>query len=227
MRYRHNFKHGMMGKYLKHTHYHNGKRAQKKESVRMKNKDGTKPPRLPDDPDDWGWDLAERDVTAPEDETDGDDAFLWDFIARTVTPLGEAVQNPPPSRPFITRRRGDAPREQAVRPPAGVGLDAASARRLRRGQMDIDARLDLHGLNSVSAHEALKDFLHGAYARGARCVLVITGKGRAGGMGVLRTSLPLWLAEPPLSSIVLAAASAKPADGGGGAFYILLRRKRD
>ncbi len=107
----------------------------------------------------------------------------------------------------------------------GTGLDRRSDERLRRGQMAIEAQLDLHGLNQVAAYEALQSFIHRSYASGLRCVLVITGKGRTG-PGVLRQRLPEWLAEDGVSGLILKTHSAQPKHGGGGAFYVLLRRHR-
>lgn len=113
-------------------------------------------------------------------------------------------------------------------------MDARSLDRLRRGRMPVEATLDLHGLSAAQAQPRLRQFLRGCYARQARCVLVITGKGRHRGQdefdrpsgGVLRRSLDLWLNEPDLAPIVLRCVTAQPKHGGSGAFYILLRRAR-
>ena len=119
-----------------------------------------------------------------------------------------------------------------------AGLDGRNAQRLRRGQMTIDARLDLHGMTREVAHAALRRFLAGGAEAGHRCVLVITGKGtprdtdgHAGFMpdrslGILRTEVRRWLAEPDARPHVVAWAPAIPRDGGDGALYVLLRRRR-
>ena len=115
------------------------------------------------------------------------------------------------------------------------GLDRRTALRLRRGQIGIDGRIDLHGMTRRKAHAALAAFVASGRRHGRRCLLVITGKGgRPRGetgfegerTGVLRREAPRWLAEPPLAGDVLAVAPARPADGGDGAFYVLLRRRR-
>ncbi|MDJ0950025.1 MAG: Smr/MutS family protein [Alphaproteobacteria bacterium] len=105
--------------------------------------------------------------------------------------------------------------------------------RLRRGQLPIDARLDLHGMTQAEAHRALADFIAISHDAGRRCVLVITGKGgRAEDVsttqrtGVLRQAVPQWLSGPPNAALVLATAPARPKDGGAGALYVLLRRRR-
>ena len=108
------------------------------------------------------------------------------------------------------------------------GLDNRSKTRLRRGQIVIEARLDLHGKNQSEAYEALIKFLESAYMNGRRSVLVITGKGlRANGQrGVLRIIVPRWLNQLPLRNWIKAFDFAVPRDGGEGALYILLRRRK-
>ena len=103
-----------------------------------------------------------------------------------------------------------------------AGIDGSTQRRLFRGEVLIDLRLDLHGMTAARAHKQLIQSIILAAGDGCRCVLVITGKGS----GVLNGHVPNWLKQPPLSFLVLALAEARPKDGGSGAFYVLLRRKR-
>ena len=103
-----------------------------------------------------------------------------------------------------------------------AGLDGRTQRRLSRGDVSIDRRLDLHGHTAAGAEIKLQRFIKDASYAGCRCVLVITGKGA----GVLKGHVPGWLKRPPLTGLVLALAEAHPADGGSGAFYVLLRRLR-
>ena len=103
-----------------------------------------------------------------------------------------------------------------------AGIDGSTQRRLVRGEILIDLRLDLHGMTAARAHNQLHQFIESAAQEGCRCVLVITGKGS----GVLNGHVPNWLKQKPLSLHVLALAEARPKDGGSGAFYVLLRRKR-
>ena len=117
------------------------------------------------------------------------------------------------------------------------GLDKRSAERLRRGQMVIDGRLDLHGQTQADAHRAVHAFVAAGYRSGKRCFLIITGKGGARDdfdssfmpdrdSGVLRRNLPRWLGEPSVRNMILRLQSARPQHGGDGAYYVLLRRKR-
>ena len=107
-----------------------------------------------------------------------------------------------------------------------AGLDRRSADRLRRGRLPIDGRLDLHGMTQAAAAERLVEFIAGAQSAGKRCVLVITGKGLAGG-GILREQVPRWLNQPPNRGRVLAFDYAQAQHGGMGALYVLLKRQRD
>ena len=84
------------------------------------------------------------------------------------------------------------------------------------------------------AYSLLYTFLSRAHSRGARYVLVITGKGKRGEdfgpipqrMGALRHQVPQWLALPPLGSAILQVTTANLKHGGAGAYYVYLRRGR-
>ncbi len=117
----------------------------------------------------------------------------------------------------------------------GTGLDKRSDNRLRRGQIHIEARLDLHGMRQGEAHHALQSFILRTYEQEKRCILIITGKGRTGKNtgswldnepGILRRKTPEWLNQEPLKPLILKTHPAQPKDGGDGALYVLLRRKR-
>ena len=118
------------------------------------------------------------------------------------------------------------------------GLDRRTAERLRKGKMEIDGRIDLHGLTRAEAHRQLRRFITAAQIRGLRCVLAITGKGSSRQKtedapfmgsersGVLRDAVPSWLRAPDLQHLVIDIRSAQPKHGGSGALYVLLRRSR-
>ncbi len=155
-----------------------------------------------------------------------------------IEPGGASPKQVPLSdRKPVVEHAPTAPRPaQPDRRGTASGVDRRTAQRLVRGQMSIDGRIDLHGMTQAQARRALDRFLSDAAAAGKRCVLVITGKGSArepdGGampdrdVGVLRRSLPQWLALPSLGDKVVAYHVAKPRHGGEGAFYVLLRRRR-
>lgn len=107
-------------------------------------------------------------------------------------------------------------------------IDANTKKRLRRGKLQIDGILDLHGHDRYQAYDRLVSFIQMSQTRGSRVVLVITGKGLLSkdGVGVIKSKLPEWLHDAPLSDIVLDYTLARGKDGGGGAYYLLLRKKK-
>jgi DNA-nicking Smr family endonuclease len=109
---------------------------------------------------------------------------------------------------------------------AVAGLDAGVVRRLRRGDYEVEGRLDLHGLTREAAGGAVERFLRESRLGGKRCVLLIHGRGRhsEAQVPVIKQALEDWLAAGRFGRQVLAFASARPADGGAGALYVLLRR---
>lgn len=107
-----------------------------------------------------------------------------------------------------------------------VDLPADALRRLRRGLLPLDGRIDLHGMGASEARGQLELFLRTMRARGERCVLVIHGKGDHSlhGVGILRGEISAWLSQGVSSEHVAAFATARPDDGGEGAVYVLIRK---
>jgi DNA-nicking Smr family endonuclease len=193
-----------------------------------------------------------------------EDRAAWARVAESVRPLAQALvpmADPVPAAPTAPLRPdpaappprlGPIERRPAAEPPIRLDLvpplaerlaarppqlDGTRQRRLARGQMDPEARIDLHGMTRDQARAALTGFLLGARARGERLVLVITGKGREGDgrgdlapiprkPGAIRHDLPHWLGQAPLAALVLDVRPAHRRHGGGGAFYVYLRRIR-
>ncbi len=177
-------------------------------------------------------------------DDESDDAGLWDAVTRDIKPLKgrggrvSAKKSPPKPRP-------EKPQEKpvkhmpvrAARTPQGHEVDANTLKRFKKGEMPIEARLDLHGMNQPQAHDALRRFIVSSQKVGYRCVIVVTGKGRGGRAeaqhwtdsepGVLKRAVPGWLGDPALKPYVLQTSPAQAKHGGSGALYVLLRRKRD
>lgn len=139
-------------------------------------------------------------------------------------PLGPAID---PARP-ATAAPYQAPTQ---RPAPGEGLERQARLGLRRGRLQVEARIDLHGMVQAQAHAALTGFILGARAAGHAYVLVVTGKGGPGvpdafaERGVLRRSVPHWLRAPELRGIVIGFEEAARHHGGSGALYVRLRRR--
>ncbi|PWW47748.1 Smr/MutS family protein [Melaminivora alkalimesophila] len=106
---------------------------------------------------------------------------------------------------------------------SGMGLDVT--RKLRSGAWSIQRQLDLHGLRTDEAREALAEFIRLAHRTGLRCVRIIHGKGLGspGKTPVLKGRVQRWLVQ---KKEVLAFVQARPADGGAGALVVLLQPGR-
>src|SRR5215472_5732568 len=169
-----------------------------------------------------------------------EDRALWRRIMRDVTPLApkravraaadaelESESERAPRPRLVKAPVKRAPRLPPLAPGESPGVDRRTAEKFRRGQLAVEARLDLHGRTQEEAHRELVSFVQRAHATGLRTVLVITGKGGFGdARGVLRDAVPRWLNERDLRPCVLSCAWAQPKHGGGGALYVLLRRQR-
>jgi DNA-nicking Smr family endonuclease len=171
-----------------------------------------------------------------------EERVLWTTITKSIAPLRElpasdiddaAAEPAAPVRPVKRAVKPGqtvpAPVEKKSPPPLAP-LGRRMKQRVARGKDEIDGRLDLHGLTQSEAHAALLRFLRTASSRGARLVLVITGKGaRAaeGERGVLKRQVPHWLGLPEFRALVIGFEDAHITHGGEGALYVRVRRMRD
>lgn len=188
-----------------------------------------------------------------------DELELWRQIARRVSPLKDSgPQNQPPevdeTAPRRPRHETDplpmpmpriagrkSPVKDDLAPALAHGFDAHPIRmdhkahkRLRRGRLQPDARIDLHGMTLDRAHAALVRFVMAQHQQRKRLLLVITGKGRMrpddgpipARPGILRHQVPDWLRQQPLAGVVLQVIQAHPSHGGSGAYYVYLRKSR-
>lgn len=96
-------------------------------------------------------------------------------------------------------------------------------RQLKRGVINVDRQLDLHGLTRDEALAALPRFLHSARSQGEKAVLIITGKGNnSPAEPVLQQAVTGWLREKG-KEMVVEFAPAPREMGGSGAFVVFLR----
>ena len=197
---------------------------------------------------------------------DDDEAADWDYAARAVKPIKRAkprvlaaLENvgneDAATRPRLKSEgqsavaSGKAASKQPVATPSSSNKKAAppiaefdrkKAKKIRSGQVEIEARIDLHGMRQDEAHSTLRAFLHHCQSRELRWVLVITGKGKVADRdddapfdmtsnrdrGVLKRNVPRWLAEPDLRPLVVSYTTAAISHGGEGALYVHLRKAR-
>jgi DNA-nicking Smr family endonuclease len=179
---------------------------------------------------------------------------LWDEVMRDVRRMrGAKSVKPPAEKKRTATRVSAAPALPAPAPvpapavlkrpktPAVFGVDGATAERLKRGKVEPDAVIDLHGMTQAQAHARLVSFVKRAHEHAYRCVLVVTGKGsplaqhdegrgfvmpERSKAGVLKTMVPRWLEEEGLRALVVGVHAAHQRHGGSGALYVYLRRKR-
>ena len=114
------------------------------------------------------------------------------------------------------------------------GINGATQDRLRKGLIEPDAHIDLHGMTQAVAHRTLLSWLSAAHRRGCRLVVVVTGKGNpkndenaswmSSPHGVLKQMVPRWLNEPELAALIADVRPAHVKHGGGGALYVYLRK---
>lgn len=163
-------------------------------------------------------------------------SLFSDATATPAIPVPHRKQKgAPPPKP---RKASPKPAPEPANLPGLTGLDRRTEQRLRRGRIEVDGTLDLHGMTQNHAHAALRAFVVAAQLRGYRMVLVITGKGSpegarfepdlmwGSGRGVLRRLVPQWLSQPDLRPWVSGFRNAHQRHGGGGALYVRIRRKR-
>jgi len=175
-----------------------------------------------------------RRVLSPEERV------LWANVTKSIAPLREALALDVGNDAKITDLARAAPSgtkpvsilskstEKKSLPPIAQ-LGRRMKQRIARGKETIDGRLDLHGLTQSEAHATLLRFLRTASTRGARLVLVITGKGARAGegeRGVLRRQVPQWLGLPDFRALVVGFEDAHIGHGGEGALYVRVRRQR-
>lgn len=105
------------------------------------------------------------------------------------------------------------------------GIDQRTMRKLQRAQLPIDARLDLHGMNSDQARTQVASLIAHCCETDRRCALIIHGKGHGSAQAgpVLKMRLNGWLRQ---HHDVLAFTQAPRQLGGAGAAVVLIRKHR-
>lgn len=191
--------------------------------------------------------MARRSLS-PEERT------AWAMIARTVrrarkeegdgerpvaAPVPDPVKAPPPF-PAPARKASRAltiaapvrPAPPPPRRPADM-LDSTWEKQIRRGALQPDIAIDLHGHTLASAHARLDQLLAEARTVGARTLLIVTGKSRHSaqngdvrGRGAIRAEIGHWLEAGRHADAIASVRTAHPRHGGDGAIYVILRRKK-
>lgn len=174
-----------------------------------------------------------------------DDRILWGKVARSTRALpgmldalsefeaafADKLEEQQPPAPEKKKAKADKPvedialtasrdKEKRVHP-----LERPVKRKIAKGRLALEARIDLHGMIQSEAHGFLLGFLMKAHARGLRHVLVITGKGTSlGSDGALKRAVPLWFSLPEFRPLISSYEGAARNHGGDGALYVRLSR---
>jgi DNA-nicking Smr family endonuclease len=175
------------------------------------------------------------------DQSDDDDKKLFRAAVRDVKPLRKTPKvTPPPPRPTYRRRKPESYDEPTPIPLSDyerlepvssedlleykkTGLQHKVLRKMRSGQYNVEAVLDLHGMTAEEAKEAIFGFILHCQQEDACHVLIIHGKGRSNSNHpILKNKLNHWLRQ---LDAVLAFCSAKAKDGKSGALYVLLKHQ--
>jgi DNA-nicking Smr family endonuclease len=168
---------------------------------------------------------------------DDEERRLFEQEFADVTPLRGpqrvVFEEPRPVSSGTGRRAGQGKQSIAVQHHDGkiagssYGVSQETLRSLARGDIHVEARCDLHGLNAEVARHSVERFIALSADAGRRAVLFVCGQGRhSDGTPVLRDVVVDVLCSRPVQPDILAFASAAPKHGGAGAIVVLLRKRR-
>lgn len=104
-------------------------------------------------------------------------------------------------------------------------LSRTMQRDIKRGKLDIEDSIDLHGMYVEQASVELMAFLEECSNDGLRYLLIVHGKGTRSDPSriTLKSWVNHWLRDLPN---LLAFHSAHAKHGGTGAVYVVLKRER-
>ena len=182
----------------------------------------------------------------PKDKTlSSEDRILWGKVARSTRAMpgkldaltefeaafAEKIEEQAAPEPE-TKKKVKADKTEGIALTAGRGKEARHhplerpvKRKIAKGRLALEARIDLHGMIQSEAHGFLLGFLIKAHERGLRHVLVITGKGTSlGSDGALKRAVPLWFSLPEFRPLISSYEPAARNHGGEGALYVRLAR---
>ena len=113
-------------------------------------------------------------------------------------------------------------------------IDKNLIKKLRRSQIKVDAKIDLHGMKYTESRMKVLSFINTCYLKRRRLLLIITGKGKRfnvndgwKGQGILKSSLPSWLSNVEFEKKILWFCEAPSNHGGEGAYVVYLRKFKE
>ena len=179
-------------------------------------------------------------MTSRKREPTDEERALFSETFRDVRPARKPAKATKADKAAAPRSEIKSKPVPAPIPLRPTGLDGRTSERLRKGWLEPEDRLDLHGMTEAGAHRSLVQFVKSAYLRNLRLVLVVTGKGLRErypdapfdleldrrSRGVLNAMTPRWLAAPDLVPLIAAVRAAHRRHGGAGALYVYLRKAK-
>lgn len=184
---------------------------------------------------------------AKDRKLSNEERILWGKVAKSTRPLPERKNDLSALDEFLAEEQAQqtarlektkielqssaaqpsTPLPQKQLPTRHHPLEKPVKRKIAKGRLPLEARIDLHGMIQSEAHVILLDFLIRAHERGLRHVLVITGKGSSmGSDGALKRAVPFWFSKPEFRYLISSYEAAAQHHGGEGALYIRLSRPR-
>lgn len=108
-----------------------------------------------------------------------------------------------------------------------VGLQNKAINQLKKGEITIQASIDLHAMTKDQASNAFSKFMISSYKRQLRCICIVHGKGTRGDRSqpILKNLVYNWIYE--FSDIILGFCSCPAKFGGTGAILVLLKRNKN
>ncbi|MBD8556766.1 Smr/MutS family protein [Rhizobium sp. CFBP 8762] len=172
-----------------------------------------------------------------------DERILWGKVARTTRAMpgrkaeldelemlfqqATEMLTTRPAKPAPEQKSAEIVLTAPAKPKIHHPLERPVKRKLSKGHLALEARIDLHGMIQSEAHGLLLHFVMSAHQRGLRHVLVITGKGTSlGSDGALKRAVPLWFSLPEFRPLISSYEPAARNHGGDGALYVRLERSR-
>ena len=109
-------------------------------------------------------------------------------------------------------------------------------RKLRKGKVSIDRKVDFHGLSLEKAKRKFFKIIDECFYSNARCILFITGKGIKKSNYdtthaklfhvIIRENFQKWVLEKGVASKILSVTPAGFSHDGDGAFFVYLRKSK-
>ena len=110
-------------------------------------------------------------------------------------------------------------------------------KKLKKGKIQIDKKIDFHGMSVLDAEELFSNSIISLYNRKKRCLLFVTGKRTYKNInentsdvpklyyGKIRESFFSWIKKTELQKYILSVEQAGIEHGADGAFFVYLRKK--